>query len=68
MTLYEENILQNLVHISSLQEVSKEELQELINKYPYYPAPYFFFAKKNIPAEGVDKEVAVQKAAFAFFK
>jgi len=66
MTLYEENILQNLVHISSLQEVSKEELQELINKYPYYPAPYFFFAKKTYLQKEVDKEVAVQKAALHF--
>jgi len=63
MTLYEENILQNLLHTSSLQDVSKEQLQELINKYPYYHAPYFFFAKRSYLQQETDNEITVQKAA-----
>jgi tetratricopeptide (TPR) repeat protein len=66
MTLYEENILQSLVHGTSLQDVSKEQLQELITKYPYYHAPYFFFAKKTYLQKEVNNENAVQKAALHF--
>jgi hypothetical protein len=66
MTLYEENILQSLVHGTSLQDVSKEQLQEIINKYPYYHAPYFFFAKKAYLQREVNNENVVQKAALHF--
>lgn len=66
MTLYEGNILQNLVHATSLQGVSAEQLQELINTYPYYHAPYFFFAKKTALQKEINNEIFVQKAALHF--
>ncbi|HEX5152044.1 MAG TPA: hypothetical protein VFW07_11400 [Parafilimonas sp.] len=66
MTLYEENILQSLVHTTSLQDASKEQLQELINKCPYYYAPYFFFAKKSYLQKEANSEITVQKAALHF--
>ena len=66
MTSYEENILQNLVNTISLEDVSKEQLQELIIKYPYYDAPHFFFAKKSYLQKEMNYETALQKAALHF--
>src|SRR5580765_818098 len=66
MTSYEENILQNLANTTSLEDVSKEQFQELITKYPYYDAPYFFLAKKSYLQKEINHEIAIEKAILHF--
>jgi hypothetical protein len=66
MTLHEENILQTLVQETSLHNVSKEQLQQVINQYPYYNASYFLLAKKLYLQKETHKDDVLQKAALQF--
>ncbi|MEO8711079.1 MAG: hypothetical protein ABI405_03095, partial [Parafilimonas sp.] len=61
-----ENILQNLVASSSLQDASAEELQQIINTHPYYGAAHFLLAKKLYLSKELGNENTLQKAALHF--
>src|SRR5882672_10741310 len=61
-----ENILQNLFGISSLEEASAEQLQQIINQHPYYGAAYFLLAKKIYLSKQNGYEETLQKAALHF--
>ncbi len=63
MHLPEENILQNLTGASTLADVSAEQLQQIINEFPYYGAAYVLLAKKLYATKENGHEKALQKAA-----
>jgi len=61
-----ENILQHLFQTDSLQNVSVEQIQQLINEQPYYDAAYLLLAKKLHSTNDSNYEKAVQRAALHF--
>ncbi|HEY2726992.1 MAG TPA: hypothetical protein VGI61_07460 [Parafilimonas sp.] len=61
-----ENILQDYFKTSLLQDVSAEQLSQLINDHPYHGAAYFLLAKKLYTPKETGYENALQKAALHF--
>jgi hypothetical protein len=61
-----ENILQHLFKTSSLQDVSAEELLQVINDHRYNGSFYFLLAKKSYARKEPGYENALQKAALHF--
>lgn len=64
MALPVENILQQLFQTDSLQNVSVDQIQQVIDAHPYYDAAYFLLAKKA--QTGESNTAAIQKAALHF--
>jgi hypothetical protein len=61
-----ENILQNLITSSLLQDTSAEQLQQIINTHPYYGAVHFLLAKKLYLQKEPGNENTLQKAVLHF--
>ena len=66
MALPVENILQHFFQTDSLQNVSVDQVQQVINAHPYYDAAYFILAKKMQSQSESDYNPAIQKAALHF--
>lgn len=61
-----ENILQHFFQTDSLQHVSVQQIQQLINEHPYYDAAYFLLVKKLYASKEQGYETAMQNAALHF--
>jgi len=61
-----ENILQGLFGTTSLQNVSVEQLQQIIRDHPYNGAGHFLLAKKLYLSKEAGYNEAIQKAALHF--
>ncbi|MBS1748072.1 MAG: hypothetical protein JST21_18065 [Bacteroidetes bacterium] len=61
-----ENIVQHLFQTDSLDTVSTEQLEQLVNDHPYFDAAYFLLAKKLYQTQEPDYEKALRQAALHF--
>ena len=61
-----ENILQDLFGTTSLQNVSVEQLRQMIHDHPYDGAAHFLLAKKLYLSKEAGYTEAIQKAALHF--
>ncbi len=66
MLSYSENILQVITGKTSLQDVTIEQLQKIVDTYPYFGAAQFFLAKKMFDNKIEGFENALQKTALHF--
>ncbi len=66
MLSYSENILQTITGKTSLQDVSVEQLQNIVDAYPYFGAAQFFLSKKMFEDKLEGFENALQKTALHF--
>jgi tetratricopeptide (TPR) repeat protein len=66
MLSYSENILQTLTGKSSLNDVSEEELKNIVRQYSFFAAAQFLLAKKLHADNHNDYKNAIQKSALHF--
>src|SRR4030095_5157052 len=66
MASSEENILQSLFERTPLNNISSEQLNQLIEDHPYYGAAHFLLAKKLYQVKQSGYQQVLQKTAVHF--
>lgn len=63
---FEKNIIKKIGGVSSLKDISEENLQEIVNQYPYFGAAHFLFSKKLYQEKNPSFQQQIQKTALHF--
>src|SRR6185312_14805609 len=61
------NIVDRLAAMLSLQDRTKEELEAIIQRYPYFALARFLVSRKIKDEQGPDADTQLQKAVLYFY-